>query len=77
MLTSFETIGVKMNLKIHFLHYHINQFAAQLATESDEHGEKFHQVAAPMETWYKGKSLKSLMGELCWQMLEEQEDEDE
>lgn len=50
MMTAFEKIGVDMSLKIHFLHHHREYFARQLATESDEEGERFHQVALPFET---------------------------
>lgn len=55
-----------MSLKIHFLHHHLEYFSKQLASESDEHGERFHQVAMPMETRYKGKRLDSLVAEICW-----------
>lgn len=49
MLTSFEKIGVNMSLKIHFLHHHLDYFQHQLSTESDEQGERFHQVSLPFE----------------------------
>ncbi|XP_036341451.1 uncharacterized protein LOC118750829 [Rhagoletis pomonella] len=55
MLHYFQKIGVNMSLKIHFLHHHLEYFSKQLASESDEHSERFHQVAMPMETRYKGK----------------------
>lgn len=49
MLAAFETIGVNMSLKIHFLHHHLEYFSKQLSTESDEQGERFHQTALPFE----------------------------
>lgn len=55
MMNSFSQIGVNMSLKIHYLHHHLNYFAAQLATESDEQGERYHQVAMPFELRYKLK----------------------
>ncbi|XP_017493217.1 PREDICTED: uncharacterized protein LOC108381298 isoform X2 [Rhagoletis zephyria] len=48
------------------MHHHLEYFSKQLASESDEHGERFHQVAMPMETRYKGKRLDSLVAEICW-----------
>ncbi|XP_036340042.1 uncharacterized protein LOC118749355 [Rhagoletis pomonella] len=66
MLHYFQKIGVNMSLKIHFLLHHLEYFSKQLASESDEHGERFHQVAMPMETRYKGKRLDSLVAEICW-----------
>lgn len=71
MLASFESIGVHMSLKIHFLHYHKDHFSRQIPTESDEHGERFHQVAAPLEQWYCGKKLNSLLADLCWNLITE------
>jgi len=49
MLDAFEKIGVHMSLKIHFLHHHLEYFDRQLPTESNEHGEKFHQTVLPFE----------------------------
>ena len=46
-----------MSLKIHFLHCHPDKFAEQSPAESDEHGERFHQVTARLEHWYSGKKL--------------------
>lgn len=74
MLASFENIGVSMSLKIHFLHYHMDHFGRQVPTESDEHGERFHQVAAPLESWYSGKKLNSMLADLCWNLIVENEE---
>lgn len=71
MIVSFKNINVHMSLKIHFLHHHIKQFEKQVPTESDEHGERFHQVAAPLEFWYSGKKLNALLADLCWQLMDE------
>lgn len=77
MLQSFEKIGVNMSLKVHFMHHHQDQFARQMPTESDEHGERFHQVTAQLEHWYSGKKLNSLLADLCWNLLPEFLDEDD
>lgn len=55
MLDAFKTIGVNMSLKIHYLHHHLDYFSRQLATESDEQGERYHQIAMPFELRYKLK----------------------
>ena len=75
MLQSFEKINVNMSLKIHFLHYHQDYFDRQLPSESDEHGERFHQVSAQLEHWYSGKRLNSLLVDLYWNMQSELDDE--
>lgn len=66
MLTSFETIGVHMSLKIHFLNSHLDFFERQLPSESDEQGEKFHQDIMDMEKRYKGKKLDHMLADFCW-----------
>lgn len=47
LIQAFETLQVHMSLKIHFLHFHLDRFEQQIPTESDEHGEKFHQTTKP------------------------------
>lgn len=74
MLIAFDNINVNMSLKIHFLHCHLDHFEKQLPSESDEHGERFHQVAASLEYWYSGKRLDSLLADLCWNLIEEEID---
>lgn len=55
MISAFHLINVQMSLKIHFLHCHAEKFGEQSPAESDEHGERFHQVTARLEHWYSGK----------------------
>lgn len=74
MLTAFHHINVRMSLKIHFLHCHPDRFNDQSPAESDEHGERFHQVTARLEHWYSGKKLDALLGDICWNLQEEEED---
>lgn len=74
MMDAFEKIGehgVHMSTKIHFLHFHMDCFERQLATESDEHGERFHQTCLPIEERYKGKSIHALIADLCWTLVDE------
>lgn len=66
MLYYFQKINVSMTLKLHFLHFHLDEFLQQLPTESDEQGERFHQVTMPMEKRYRGKKLDALLAEVCW-----------
>lgn len=77
MMTSFEQLNVHMSLKIHYLHCHVDDFLQQMSTESDEHGERFHQIAAVMEARYKGKKLDALLGDLCWWLDKSFDDKDE
>jgi len=74
MLTAFHSLNVRMSFKIHFLHSHVEKFAVQSPNESDEHGERFHQVTARLEHWYNGKKLYALLGNICWNLQEEDDD---
>lgn len=49
MMFWFEKIKVRMSLKIHLLHAHLDKLKSQPATESEEQGERYHQVALPFE----------------------------
>lgn len=49
MMFWFEKIKVRMSLKIHLLHAHLDKLKNQRPTESEEQGEKYHQVALPFE----------------------------
>ncbi|GBN17920.1 hypothetical protein AVEN_222395-1 [Araneus ventricosus] len=43
ILAAYEAQGCKMNLKVHFLHSHIDRFKENLGTYSEEQGERFVQ----------------------------------
>ena len=55
LLKSYEDIGCRMSLKIHFLHSHLNFFPPNLGAVSDERGERFHQDITKMESNCQGK----------------------
>ena len=48
------------------MHAHLDYFERQLSTESDQQGERFHQVTMPMESRYKGKKIDSMIADICW-----------
>ena len=69
LLKSYEDMGCRMSLKIHFLYSHLNFFQPNLVAVSDEHGEIFHRDIMKMESNYKGKWNASMMGDFCWILL--------
>lgn len=71
MLNAFKAIGTHMSLKIHFMNSHMDVFQRQMPTESDEQGERFHQVCKPFETNYKGKQIHALIADLCWSLTDD------
>ena len=65
LLKSYEDMGYRMSLKIHFLHSHLNFFPPKLGAVSDEHGERFHQDITKIESNYQGKWNSGMMGHFC------------
>jgi len=43
MVGNFKNLGCLMNLKLHFLDSHIDEFPQNLGDFSEEQGERFHQ----------------------------------
>ncbi|KYN50270.1 hypothetical protein ALC62_08512 [Cyphomyrmex costatus] len=68
MLVNFEKLGCLMNLKIHFLHSHIDYFPENLGNFSEEQGERFHQDIKDMERRYQGVWDEHMMADYCWNL---------
>ena len=66
LLKTYETLGCRMSLKMHFLHSHLEFFPPNLGDVSDEHGERFHQDISLMESRYQGRFDSNMMGDYCW-----------
>lgn len=66
MVKNFEKLGCLMNLKIHFLHAHLDKFPDNLGHFSEEQGERFHQDIKVMETRYQGRWDENMMADFCW-----------
>ena len=73
MIEAFRSLSSRMSLKLHFLHSHLEFFPDNLGAVSDEHGERFHQDIAVVETHYKGKSNANMMGDYCWFLQKQSE----
>lgn len=71
MMQSFDTFDVHMSLKIHMLHAHFDFYERQLATESDEAGERFHQTIMTFEDRFAGKKMNSMLADFCWSIATE------
>lgn len=57
MMKWYHQIESSMTLKMHFMDFHLDAFLKELPTESDEQGERFHQVTMPMERRFRGKRV--------------------
>ena len=69
LLQSYDDMGFRMSLKIHFLHSHLNLFPLNLGAVSDEHGERFHQDITKMKSNYQGKWKPGMMRDFCSMLL--------
>ena len=67
-LQSYQRLGCRMSLKLHFLHAiaHLDFFPANFGAVRDEYGERFQQNTAVIISRYKGKSNASMMSDYCW-----------
>ena len=77
MLLNYRAHGSRMSLKIHFFHSHLDFFPSNLGDVSDEHGERFHQDINPIEKRYQGKFSPNMMGDYCWSLQLDDEDNEE
>ena len=55
LIESYEKLGCRISLKLHFLHSHLDIFWDNLENVSEEHGERFHQDIQLMEKRYQGR----------------------
>lgn len=73
MITDFRTLGCLMNLKLHFLHSHLDKFPDNLGDFSEEQGERFHQDIKIMETRYQGRWDENMIADFCWMLKRDTE----
>ena len=69
MIESYEKLGCRMPLKLHFLHSHLNFFRNNLGNVSEEHGERFHQDIQVMEKRYQRRWNEAMMGDYVWNLM--------
>ena len=55
-----------MNVKLFFLHSHMDNFPEDWGDISDTEGERFHQDIKVMEERYQGHWDKRMMADYCW-----------
>ena len=55
LIKSYQNMGCRISVKLHFLCSHLEFFQENLADFSEEDGERFHLDNEPMEKRYKGR----------------------
>ena len=73
LLENYQELGCLMNLKLHFLHSHLDYFPANLGDYSEEQGERFHQDIQEMERRYQGRWDINMMADFCWMLKRDTE----
>ena len=68
-IESYEKLGCRMSLKLHFLHSHLDFFRDNLGNVSEEHGERFHQDIQVMKKRYQGRWNEALMGDYVCNLM--------
>ena len=67
MLRKFDAIGVKMSVKLHYLHCHFDKFHKDLKNVSDQHGERFHQTIATFESRFAAcHNHENMLADFLW-----------
>lgn len=65
-IDAYRSMQCNMSLKIHLLDSHLDFFPDCLGKFSDEHGERFHQEIAVMESRYQGRWSTAMLADYCW-----------
>lgn len=66
MPTKFRQLNAKMNVRLHFLHSHLDKFPDDVGDVSDKQSERFHQDIKVTEEWHQGRWNKRIMADNCW-----------
>ena len=71
LIKSYEGLGARMSIKMHFLYAHLEYFPDNCGAYSEEQGERFHQDISRMETRYQGKWNVNMMADYCWCLVKD------
>ena len=66
LLKTFQKLGARMSIKMHFLASHLDFFPDNCGNYSEEQGERFHQDLKTMETRYQGRWDINMLADYCW-----------
>ena len=69
LIDSYEKLGCRMSLKLHFLHSHLDFFWDNLGNVSEDHGERFHQDIQVMEKRYQGRWNEAMIRDYVWNLM--------
>jgi len=71
MIQNYQNLGCLMNLKLHFLDSHLDQFPENNGDFSEEQGERFHQDLKEFERRFQGQWGVNMFADYCWMLQRE------
>ena len=69
LIESYEKLGCRTSLKLHFLYSYLDFIRDNLGNVYKEHGERFHQDIQVMEKRYQWRSNKAMIGDYVWNLM--------
>ena len=69
MVQSFQALGTRMSIKVHYLFSHLERFFESFGDVSEEHRERFHQDIKIMEERYQGRWDAHMFSDYCWSLM--------
>ena len=72
LLCAFQKLGCNMNVKVHFIHSHLNYFPKNLGAMTEEQGECFHQDIKTMEKRYQGRWNVNMLADYYWCLMRDE-----
>ena len=66
---SLRGLGCRMNIKLHYLHIHLDKFPDNFGDVSEEQDKSFHQDIKVMEDRYQGRWDSHMMSDYCWSLM--------
>ena len=75
LLESFQSLGARMSIKMHFLQSHLDYFPKNCGDYSEEQCERFHQDIKTMESRYQGRWDINMLAHYCWCLKRDEPDD--
>ena len=66
LMQSFQALGARMSIKMHFLHFHLDYFPENCGDYSEHQGERFQQDISCMEERYQGPWDTNMLSDYYW-----------
>ena len=67
LVNSFQELGCRMSVKLHFLDSHLQYSPDNLGDYSEQQGKRFHQDISEMERRYQGRWNVAMLVDYYWE----------